>query len=336
MLEKGTNTRILQSFTLVVLIFIIQNTKFTSKYIKFLINIIGYTILIAMIVTIIQVFNFEFLNANYLWNQDKALTKGALDIYNIRRNSIFGYIDPNELGLSFFPLLSVFIGHKLKNKDNRFLLLFVFAGGVIAFFSNTRYVMVAYIIVILQVLVYRRTTMLATIKALLLIGFVSIALYFVIIEMGYDIGDWADQRLFREGTFRESTRFLALQNFLIFFPQNFLFGYGYLTNSLQIASNSIGSSQIHVGYLSALVYFGLVGCFFLFGLWFLLFKSLYKTAKATNYWGSFFAFLVFLWANLTLVMFSLFYYGILIAIVFDKYYKDSHVSLAVKKSNTDT
>lgn len=321
-LERGINTRFLQSFTFFAIILIIQNTVFSNKHIKYTVNIIGLTILLAAIVSIIQAFNFEFLNAYSLWHQDRASELGFLDIYNIRRNSLFGYIDQNELGLSFIPLFSVYLGYRLKEKRTRYLLLFVFAAGVVAFLSNTRYVMVAYLIVIIQILIYRRTSVIAIFRTLLLISFVAIAIYFALIELGYDLGEWADQRLFKEGSIRETTRFKAIQNFLIFFPQSALFGHGYLTTSIQIASDNIGSSQIHVGYLSAMVYFGLIGSFLLFGLWYNLARNLYRTAKATNYWGSFFAFLVFLWANATLVMFSMFYYGLIFALILDKYYRD--------------
>ena len=99
-----------------------------------------------------------------------------------------------------------------------------------------------------------------------------------------------------------------------------------MTDDIRDASNAIGSSQIHVGYLCGLVYFGIIGAFFLFGFWFQLTKHLYKNAKRTKYWGAFFAFLVFLSANLSLVKFHVFFYGILFALIFDKYYSDKYAT----------
>ena len=95
-----------------------------------------------------------------------------------------------------------------------------------------------------------------------------------------------------------------------------------ITDEIKRASQAIGSSHIHVGYLSHLVAYGIVGCFFLFGFWFLLVKKLYRTAKQTNYWGSFFAFLTFLWAFATFSHSSIFLYGLIFALVFNKYFED--------------
>ena len=49
-----------------------------------------------------------------------------------------------------------------------------------------------------------------------------------------------------------------------------------------------------------------------------------KTAKKTNYWGSFFAFLTYFWAQATLVNYSIFFYGLMFALVFDKYFQDKY------------
>ena len=56
----------------------------------------------------------------------------------------------------------------------------------------------------------------------------------------------------------------------------------------------------------------------------MLTKSLLKTAKITNYWGSFFAFLIFLWAQATLVYHTIFFTGLIFALIFDKYYYDKY------------
>ena len=145
------------------------------------------------------------------------------------------------------------------------------------------------------------------------------------VYLGYDFLDWYNTRLLAEGSIKETTRFKAIENFIVFFPREPIFGTGvHLTDEILSASKSVGSSQIHVGYLSHLVSYGLVGSFFLFGFWYLIAKKLLITAKQTNYWGSFFAFLTFLWAQATLVHFSIFYYGLIFALVFDKYIQDRH------------
>jgi len=49
-------------------------------------------------------------------------------------------------------------------------------------------------------------------------------------------------------------------------------------------------------------------------------KRLYNRAKFTDYWPPFFGFLGFVIANFTLVNFSLFHYGLIFLLVFDRYY----------------
>ena len=93
-----------------------------------------------------------------------------------------------------------------------------------------------------------------------------------------------------------------------------------MTSEIIAESRKVGSSHIHVGYLSHLTAFGLIGCFFLFGFWYLLIRNLFKTARYSHYWGSVFAFLAFLWSFTTMSQSSIFYYGIIWAFVFDKYY----------------
>ena len=134
------------------------------------------------------------------------------------------------------------------------------------------------------------------------------------------------ERLFAEGSIEETTRYGAYINFLHFFPQTPFFGTGvHLTDEIWLASRAIHSSQIHVGYLSHLLTFGLFGSFLLFSFWFCLAKDLYKKAKLKGYYGPLFAFLVFLWFNVTAVDFRLGYPGLIIAFVFSQFYYGNYV-----------
>jgi hypothetical protein len=141
--------------------------------------------------------------------------------------------------------------------------------------------------------------------------------------IGYDLQDWFRERLFKESSLQDMTRFKAIYTFLQFFPKYYLFGNGQIyDNAVRAYSHRMGSSHIHVGYLSHLVAYGITGCFLLYGFWLLLALKLFKTAKLTNYWGSFFAFLTFWWAFATFSQPSIFYYGLIFALVFDKFFTD--------------
>jgi len=241
----------------------------------------------------------------------------------MRRSSIFGFVDTNEIGLSYLPLLSVLIGFMLFQR-HRFYYVFLFFGGITAVLTNGRYIMIAFVLLTIQILIFQKVKIQGFFKYAILITIVGFLLIRLLFALGYNFQEWYSARLLAEGSLEETTRYKAIGTFLKFFPENVMFGFGGATEEITEASHDVGSSQIHVGYLAGLVYYGIVGCFFLFGFWFLLAKELYKRAKEINYWGSFFAFLVFLWANVTLVTFHIFFYGIIFALVFDKYFFDKY------------
>jgi len=314
------------------LIIAISNTKFSDKFIKNIIPIINFTVILAALASIYQIFNNKFLDSSSVWYQNQSNVESLMtgDLYQDRRSSIFGYIDMNELGLSFIPLLSVLIGFYLFQRNKSYI-PFLVLGGITAFLSNTRYVMIGFFIITLQVLFYERIRLLASVKYIIISVIMFFMFYQVLLYLGYNIDYWIESRLFAEGSIEETTRFKAIENFILFFPSYYLFGSGGMTDAIRAASAAVGSSQIHVGYLAGLVYYGVIGSFFIFGFWFLLARQLYRTAKLTNYWGSFFAFIVFLASNVTLVTFHIYFYGIVFALVFDKYYSDKHV---LTKSNS--
>ncbi len=304
------------------IVIIIYNTKFNDNFFRKSIFILKITIILAAIVSFVQVFNSAFLNAGILYKySDRFFQSG---IYQIRRLSIFGYIDLNSVGLTFMPIVSIVSGYLLFLKKRKYI-IFLFLGSITAFLSNTRYVMISFIIITLQVLVYRRVSFKGLARYATLVVFLLISVYAGLKYIGYNLELWYETRLFAEGSLEQTTRFKAIGNFLLFFPKYYLFGIGEVyADKIVQASKAVGSSHIHIGYLSHLVAYGIVGSFFLFKFWYLLAKKLYSTAKLTNYWGSFFAFLTFLWAFATFSNTSIFFYGLIFALVFDKYITDNY------------
>ena len=252
-------------------------------------------------------------------------------MYKFRRQSIFGFVEPNEIGLSFIPLAAVLIGYILRFKKQNYI-IFSLLVGITAFLTNTRYVMVSFFIIIFQYFVYFRQSIAGWFKYVAIAAILIIFLFFSLDYLGYDFKEFYEERLLAEGSLTETTRFRAIQNFAYFFPEYMIWGTGvHLTEEIRKASKAIGSSQIHVGYLSHLVSYGIVGSLLLFGFWFSLAKQLYRNAKKTNYWGSFFAFLTFFWSQATLVNYSIFFTGLVFALVFDKYFVDKAKN-SVKKN----
>ncbi|MCD4736647.1 MAG: hypothetical protein K8R53_11430, partial [Bacteroidales bacterium] len=260
------------------IIMIIYNTKFDDKFIGNIIKIFKITIIIAAIISLVQVFNPIFLKVIAYKGEDLS----GYSIYQIRRTSIFGYT-PLDMGLSYIPLLSVTIGVRYFYKK-KIPILFLILGGISALLTNTRFIIIAYFILCLQLFVVNRKKIKNTLKYIIVFVFLIFIVLNLLPYLGYDIFDWYYTRLFSEGTIEDTTRYKAMENFIIFYPRYWLFGNGeYNSAEIQTASNLIGSSQIHVGYLAHLVSYGFIGSFFLFGFWFSLAKKLYKTAKQTNY-----------------------------------------------------
>lgn len=81
------------------------------------------------------------------------------------------------------------------------------------------------------------------------------------------------------------------------------------------------SSQVHVGYLDHLISWGIIGSIFYFGFLIMVIWEFRKTALHSQFWGSFYAICIFMFANLTLVKHHMFFYGILYAFVFNKYFE---------------
>lgn len=306
------------------IIIIIYNTNFSKSFIQNTKKVFKITVLMAAIVSIIQIFDTNFLNAWPYWNPERGATYLLADIYTHRRSSIFGFIDRNSLGLSFIPLLAVLVGYMLYVKDKKYY-IYLILGGLTALLSNGRYIMAGFLIITFIILVVQKVKITGFYKYAFVLFVIGFLLYQALFFFGYDFKSFYEKRVFHEGSLYETTRYKAIGNFLIFFPKTPIFGTGvHLTDEIRGASRDVGSSQIHVGYLSYLVSYGIVGSIFLFGFWFILAKKLYRTAKFTGYWGSFFAFLTFFWAQATLVLPSIFFYGLIFALVFDKYFQDKY------------
>ena len=164
--------------------------------------------------------------------------------------------------------------------------------------------------------------------------------YNVMENLGIPIKDIIEKRILESesGGFlggSSNTRILAFVIFAKLFPDNPIFGKG-MMHSFEGKSKDIklsrmikgNTSQIHVGYLSCLYYYGIVGfipfIFFIINLE----SRMRGHAKSTGDWGPHFVLLGFIVSNFTLVNFSYIYFGLLIGLVYYKYSLDiSNISI---------
>lgn len=313
----------IRDFAVFFLMIMIYSTSFSDKFINRSIVIMKLIVILAALVSVLQVFNTEFLNPQAYVGEDLHAEE---NMYTFRRISIFGFVHPGSLGLAFVPLLSVLVGYLLYT-NNKYYIFYLFLGIMVAFLSNTRYIIIGSIIITLQIVAYNKSRIRGYTRYFIVFGILMLLALATLDYLGYDFKEWFKQRLMVEGNIQGTTRYKAIGNFFRFFPQKPIFGTGTMTDEIKEASRAVGSSQIHVGYLAMLVYYGLVGCFFLFGSWFLLIKRLYKTARKTNYWGSFFGFVTFLWSFTTMNLAFILFSGIIFSMVFDKYVADSEIRI---------
>ncbi|MBN1414603.1 MAG: O-antigen ligase family protein [Bacteroidales bacterium] len=294
------------------MLLLIENFEIQKqKTIDHLYLIFKITIVVAFLFSCIQLFYDPFFFTPETI-QERYFNRIS---YNIRLSSIFGWIGRNETGMSFLPLLSLVICDSIIRKD-KWLYLWIILGGLVAFSSNSRWIQLNFLIICSLLIVYRKVSLA---MYLIILGSAIVIFVTILYLGGTNIIEYIQLRLLANTA---ESRYLAFDMFARFFKENPMFGTGiHVTNELRLAL--LGrSSQIHIGYLSHLYEFGIVGSVILFSFWFSVIRKFYFSARRTNFYGIFFAFLSFLLANLTLVSYSFFSYGIFMAFLLDKYYSE--------------
>ena len=305
-------------------ILLIYNTRFDEGLIKKIIIGIKITIVAAFLTTVYQLlYDFTFLIPPEMFKQEIIESLEVGSIYELRNHSFFLYSSRNEIGYSYIPLISVFFGFYLTKKINLIKIApYLLMAGFVCFATNGRYMQLGFLLVMMQYLIINRKKLKKSLLNMLLIGLVGILFYicFVVFFVGYDLQQYIEQRILSDSA---GTRILALESVFKFFPQNMWFGTGVDTKTIEIITFLRGrSSQIHVGYFACLISYGLIGSIILFGLWGSVYSYLYRSAKFSNYYGALFAFIMFLWVNVVMIYYYFFTYGIMLAFVFDKYFRD--------------
>jgi hypothetical protein len=310
-----------------LLIIVIYNVKIGDIHFLKTITLIRIILIIALIGALLQFFFDPMLFVRpYGWNTDEG------SIYLSRRTSVFTWVSDNEYGISVLAYFSLLLSIDSLKKENLKLICFLVLVGIYSIITNTRYVMIGYVLVVAQMLLKQKISKI--VRYFVFFLFTIFATYYVYTNLlGLNLKELAEKRLFAEGDIKNTSRYLAYELFIKYYPENPLFGTGvHLTNEIRRAANEGGSSQVHVGYLAHMVSFGLIGSLLLFSFWFFLARDLLIKARHTGFYGAFFAFLVFLWANMALVDYDIFYPGILIALVYSEYYNSRFLQARFKMS----
>lgn len=336
-IEKGAFNYLYSSSIVRTLIafIIVENTCFSSRQMKFAIKMIGLTLVLAALVSVIQIFEPLFLikDDDFIqglspdrmveyYKTNPALETGRIDrTLEGYRLSIFSYMGGISVGIDCIAIFSLLIALK-ANKWLK-MAVWVIAAALVSFLSSARWIMLNFLIVASQQFWYARNQVFIILKY----SFYLIVLILLLVSAtelaGIDIQKFIEERMLDDSA---STRVLAFEVFLKVYPDNPIFGTGGVdTEKVRLLLKG-RSSQIHVGYLKLFYYYGLIGGLLYLSFLAALLIRMWKIARQSKYWGGFFAILTFAIANLTLVEFSLFYYGLLLALIFSKYFYEESIN----------
>ncbi|WP_226979490.1 O-antigen ligase family protein [Zobellia roscoffensis] len=325
---------------------VVENVSFPSKWMDWALKIFGLTLVIAAIVSIIQTFKPLFLvktddlvqglsygrMQEYYSNNPQEVTGDVNRFIDGYRHSIFSFINEVSVGVDAMALFSIMIAVKSK-KWIKTVLIFASATTV-GFLSSARWIMLNFLVISSQKIWIGKNKLVKALKfglyGLVLLTFIMVAISF----SGINLEKFIEERLLSDSA---GTRLLAFEVFFKVFPHNPILGTMGLDTEEVVRLLRGRSSQIHVGYLKLFYYYGLVGGLIYLTFLGLLLKRMIGIGRSSGYWGGFFAFLAFAVANLTLVIFDLFYYGLMFAIIFSNYYNQNRgQNISLKAQNNST
>lgn len=305
-----------------LLFLVVESIDFDDVFIKKMNSMIFILIIVSFIVSLIQIkYPYFFISTAITGN-----IGGMVYLEERRCFSIFSWINLNSLGITFPILISILLS--VNNYKSKIVPVAIFIGIVVAFLTRARYVMISIIMVLSQLFFNSMIALRKKVYTLLLLVSIIIILIGVASLWGFDIQQVIDNRILEKETGMGSAkaRVVSYEVFLIKFPENPWFGVGPETRA-DVARMLIGVAPlIHVGYLSYLYYYGIFGSLLLFISLFFLVKFAWDVGKKTAYWGSLYGLLTFCFANMTFVYFTFSEMGMVLAVIYLKYFNDKQKS----------
>ncbi|MBS1573965.1 MAG: hypothetical protein JST09_01575 [Bacteroidetes bacterium] len=301
-------------------LFIVENTDFEEWFIKKMNKAIFFVIILTLLISLIQIKDVTFFISPLIIEDESS----AFFFEAGRNYSIYSWISLNSLGITFPILVSILLNEYIDEKKT--FLTVVLSLIVVSFLTKTRYVMVSALIVLSQLFLTAKFTLKKKIYYLTGIIIGIILLVGTASSLGVDIQKVIDDRILEKGIAlneAESSagaRLTSLKVFLIKYPEHPWVGVGPHTRDDVLALLG-GIPAIHIGYLSYLYFYGVIGCFFLFLALFFLLRDAWRAGKRYQFWGSFYGILAFCLANLTFVFFDLSESGIIIAAIYLRFYR---------------
>lgn len=312
----------------------VENIQISKLHLNSIKKVLWVTLILASITAIVQISNPFFLVNDSLFVQGLSydrlvdyyqnsnavgLSKSEMGqvsrFFKGYRMSVFSYINLLSVGIDTLAIFSILLAFKPQKPINKSVL--IVATAIVSFLSSARWIILGFMIISSQLFLLGANKLSKLfyfiIYGLLLLLILCGVAYF----SGFDVERFITERMMANSA---STRLLAFEVFFEVFPNSPILGTGGVDTEEMTRLLGGKSSQIHVGFLKLFYYYGLIG-----GLLYTVFMvafltRLRKMAKISNYWGGFFAILVFFVANLTLYELSLFYFGPLLSIIIANYF----------------
>ncbi|MEM7510193.1 MAG: hypothetical protein AAF388_04610 [Bacteroidota bacterium] len=304
---------------------IIENLSFDIRYLRRLLKLIVVVLMVASAVTVIQVFDPYF----FVYKNSR-LVELMNTYYKGRLFSIYTWTSLNSVGFSFLSMLSIYYSiNLLFKRDSRALLV---GAGVVSFLVQARWIMLNFLVIAFQKVLIDRKVLVSLAKYAISLVFLLVIGYFMLPVLGVDIDAIIEKRILNKSAF---TRLLAFELFANQFPKQPIFGTGGVKTAELMREIAGRSSQIHVGYLSLLYYYGIIGGTIYVLFLYEIMKRLRSVAMKTSYWGTYFAFLAFLIANLTLVNLDLYEHGLLLTLTVHKFFERQAIDQAIQVNSTE-
>jgi hypothetical protein len=296
--------------------FIIENTDFDDDFIRIMNRNIFIIIILSLLVSIIQIKNQNFFVSPYVLEHSEGVTH----LSENRIFSIYSWVGLNSIGVTFPILISILLGFYANNRKS--MIILIVSGIVVSFLTKARYVMLSVIIVFSQFFFNSKIQLRKKIYITAIFTVGLIISYYGAHAIGYDIQEVIDERILEKQTDLGSaqTRILSYYVFATKFPEHPILGVGPETREDVVRLLDGRAPFIHIGYLSYLYFYGIIGCSFFFIAIFLLMRDAWFIGKRYNFWGSFYGIATLVFANTTLVYFNFSEMGIVLAVIYMRYF----------------
>lgn len=305
-----------------LLFFIIENSVFDKKFIKSLNRTLLVVVVITLIVSLIQIkFPAFFVSDQIAFDPDnRYFTENR--IY-----SIFSWAGLNAIGITFPLIVAILLSFYANNRNK--LVLLVISTVVVSFLTKARYVMISALIVLSQLIFVSTMSLKKKINIVVIFVFSLLMFYGISRAFNYNIQQVIDDRILEKsgnlGSF--NSRILSYYVFLTVFPEHPLLGVGPETQDNVVRLLAGHAPIIHIGFLSYLYYYGILGCLFFFMFLFLFLRYSWQIGSKRNFWGPFYGLLGFCVANVTMVYFNVSEMGIILAVVYLRFFSMNKITL---------